>query len=314
MDIGAGLGSCCGSSCVSAPFPCRKGIPHNPNITSDERYILFLDGNRIGQGPERGDSLNWFYETVSLRLSAGNHVLVAQVWAIGAKAPQAQMSVAPGFFLREEGETPDTLSTGIAPWEVKPLAAYRFVDLGGRVPATYTVGPDLEVDGGLLDWGFHKGSGSGWQPAQQGEVPKTRLTKYGVAFPGHFLRKGTLPPMLQKQMNVGRVRHADHAGPEELKEAILPARHLTGEAKEWQDMFKGLGTVTIKAHQHRRVVVDLENYYCAYPMLQVSGGKGASVIVRWAESLYVDVSTQRKDNRDDVAGKRKRGQARMALR
>jgi hypothetical protein len=48
------------------------------HVTADERYELFLDGQRIGRGSERGDRHCWFFETFDLSLPAGCHVLVAR--------------------------------------------------------------------------------------------------------------------------------------------------------------------------------------------------------------------------------------------
>jgi hypothetical protein len=67
------------------------------HVTADERYELFLDGQRVGRGPERGDPANWFYDTYDLALSAGGHCLVAKVWSMGEFAPRSQMSVRHGF-------------------------------------------------------------------------------------------------------------------------------------------------------------------------------------------------------------------------
>ncbi|MFA7345233.1 MAG: hypothetical protein WC003_13095 [Terrimicrobiaceae bacterium] len=60
---------------------------------------MFLDGRRIGLGPERGNRENWFFETYDLPLAAGDHRLVARVTALGDIAPFAQISVAHGFLL-----------------------------------------------------------------------------------------------------------------------------------------------------------------------------------------------------------------------
>lgn len=50
------------------------------HVSADERYELYLDGQRIGRGPERGDRLNWFFETYDLDVPAGQHTLVARAW------------------------------------------------------------------------------------------------------------------------------------------------------------------------------------------------------------------------------------------
>src|SRR5579862_148874 len=79
------------------------------HVSTDERYELYLDGKRIGRGPERGDRLNWFFETYDLDLSAGEHTLVARSWWLGefGPAPYAQLSVRPGFVLAAENQDPN---------------------------------------------------------------------------------------------------------------------------------------------------------------------------------------------------------------
>src|SRR3954467_1575194 len=64
------------------------------HVSADERYELFLDGERIGRGPERGDLDHWFFESHDLELKAGAHTLVARTWWLGPQgpAPIAQFS------------------------------------------------------------------------------------------------------------------------------------------------------------------------------------------------------------------------------
>jgi hypothetical protein len=73
------------------------------HLSADQRYELFLDGIRIGQGPERGDLENWFYETYSPTLSAGRHTLVVRVTWLGADAPLAQITARPALILQSQG-------------------------------------------------------------------------------------------------------------------------------------------------------------------------------------------------------------------
>src|SRR3954451_15062970 len=93
------------------------------HVSADERYELFVDGQRVGRGPERGDRLNWFYETYEIDFAAGEHVIVARTWWLGpdAPSPYAQITVRPAFFLM--GEVPgaatqrhELVSTGVAKW------------------------------------------------------------------------------------------------------------------------------------------------------------------------------------------------------
>src|SRR5436309_913205 len=60
------------------------------HVTADERYELWVDGEWVGRGSERGDGDHWFFETYDLTLEADAHVLVARVWTLGDMAPYAQ--------------------------------------------------------------------------------------------------------------------------------------------------------------------------------------------------------------------------------
>src|SRR5437868_1154107 len=55
-------------------FGLTEAATARVHVTADERYELFLDGVRIGRGPERGDERHWFFETYDLPLEAGPHV------------------------------------------------------------------------------------------------------------------------------------------------------------------------------------------------------------------------------------------------
>src|SRR6266496_2204141 len=64
------------------------------HVTADNRYQLFVNGERVAWGPARGDLYHWRYETVDLapHLQAGRNVLAAVVWNLGVDAPQAQVT------------------------------------------------------------------------------------------------------------------------------------------------------------------------------------------------------------------------------
>src|SRR5215467_9543019 len=52
------------------------------HVTADNRYQLFVNGERVSWGPARGDLNHWRYETVDLapQLKPGKNVLAAVVW------------------------------------------------------------------------------------------------------------------------------------------------------------------------------------------------------------------------------------------
>jgi alpha-L-rhamnosidase len=162
------------------------------HVSADQRYELFLDGIRIGQGPERGDLENWFYETYSPRLLAGRHMLVVRVTWLGTDAALAQVSARPALLLLAEGLFEDVLSTGVAPWETKKLGGYSF---SPPVASGWTgVGARTGIDGRQFDWGYELGDGEGWLPVST-LGPAAIKSVAGEAVTPWKLRPAALPAM-----------------------------------------------------------------------------------------------------------------------
>jgi len=74
--------------------------------SADNRAQLFLDGERISDGPERGTPEYWYYRDVSITVSAGKHVLAARVICLDPdvkirQCAYAQMTVRHGFWIDE---------------------------------------------------------------------------------------------------------------------------------------------------------------------------------------------------------------------
>lgn len=74
--------------------------------SADNRAQLFLDGERISDGPERGAAQYWYYQNVSLPVGPGKHVLTARVICLESdikkrQCAYAQMTVRHGFWIDE---------------------------------------------------------------------------------------------------------------------------------------------------------------------------------------------------------------------
>src|SRR5678816_3096536 len=55
-------------------FTLEQAATVRAHVSADERYELFLDGQRIGRGSERGDKDHWFYETYDLTPVSYTHL------------------------------------------------------------------------------------------------------------------------------------------------------------------------------------------------------------------------------------------------
>ena len=81
---------------VPASYPVR--------VSADNRFILYVNGHRVGDGPARGDLAHWRYERFDLAplLKAGPNLISATVWNFGIYAPLAQISDRTAFLLESE--------------------------------------------------------------------------------------------------------------------------------------------------------------------------------------------------------------------
>ncbi len=292
-------------------FTVAEDVTISIHVSADERYALYLDGVCIGRGPERGDRYHWFFETYTLRLSVGEHCLVALVWALGEHAPLAQFSVRPGFILApDDPEWTLPLATGVASWETKRLDGLTFF----KNHLGFGVGDNIEIDGARFAWGFEHGAGDGWITPHIGDegISMGGFDQHGTLSAAHHLAPAMLPAMYRAPWRKGVVRHiAQVAHDADL--VSMPIRHaddLPDEHGAWEGLLHGIAPLTVPPHTHRHVLIDLEDYVCAYTHLVTTGGVGAAVRVGWAESLYEDalnawwdIFHSHKGNRDAVEGK-----------
>lgn len=282
-------------------FELERAATIRVHVSADERYELFLDGFRIGRGSERGDVEAWRFETYDLALAAGTHTLVARVWSLGGGAPMAQITVQHGFLLSPEtAEWIALLGTGVASWEAKKLDGYTFTESAVR----WAWGDLLTIDGKRFPWGFESGAGDGWTPAVAQDFAASAALRVEYR-PGLGLIPATLPAMMERPTRTGRARHVS-AGTG-AGEAVDPARNLASEEDLWTQLLRDGTPLTVPPQTVRRIVIDLEDYFCAYPQIRLSGGRGSELKVGWAEAYYRAPDGGGKGNRNEIDGKFFRG-------
>lgn len=313
---------------LDRPLKCRI------HLSADQRYELFLDGQRLGRGPERGDHRNWFYESYQLDLTAGDHTIVVRTWWLtdDAPTPYAQITSQPAFFLLAEsgesiaplqsntmnpnapdsplpamidargGEANKLLSSGIAEWECKRLAGYSFEKPQSQ-NAFLVSGAKVRIDGHEFPFGFEAGGGDGWQPAAivSGAAVESIVAE---SRPRWLLRPALLPAMIEEKISVGRARHVEQVESFDNYTRIIESKNnLTGEMDQWNKLLAGKSPLTIPPNTMRRAIVDLDDYFCGFPELVARGGAGSTIRVLWAESLFTKPNSWEKGNRDQIEGK-----------
>lgn len=268
------------------------------HVTADERYELYVDGVRVGRGSERGDSRNWFFETYDIPLAKGNHTIVAKTWALGPASLRSQVSLAPGFLFSPDDEKYiPLLGTGVAEWEVKPLPGHEF--LRPFPHNFFSIGYGVQLKGDECDWDWPTGEGIGWEKANVMHPGSSATLRNRYASSVHLLRPATLPPMLEKPRSAGKVRYISMTS----GEAIRASQGLSHEEEMWTELLTANKPLEVPANTFRRVLLDLEDYVCAFPQVRLRGGDGGRFQMYWAESLFHEPEAKTKGNRSEIEGK-----------
>ncbi len=250
-------------------FNVEDREPFEIDVSGDGRFTLLLDGKVVSRGPHRGLMENWQFQSYRLSLEPGEHLFEAVVWSGGEKAPRAQLEHRPGFVLKASGAYDAMLTTGKAAWEAGIVRGTRFTDRGRS--GSFGAGCETRAVGtGMLD----EQPGE-WVAARVSEKPQYEHVSGGVRWKDRLLYPSQLPDQLNKVVRPGEV---------------VDGGQLCG---------------VIPKNAKRRILWDLGDYYCAYPVMKTSGGAGAKIRWGWAESLRGEDGA--KGNRNEWRGKKFNG-------
>jgi len=254
------------------------------HVSADNRFILFVNGSRVGEGPARGDLDHWRYESydVAPLLRIGDNTLAATVWNYGALAPIAQMSDQTGFLMQGEGPREADVDTDDS-WEAKEEKGQGFLAISSTdLPNYYAASPGELLDGSKYDWDWQT-STEGWKRAvtvgtgEPGRYPKATPSGTGSGVNRWFLVEDRLPQMEYSEIAMGKIVRVEGA-------------KSIGGFPAW-----------VPAHTRVKILIDHGTMATAYPELVVNAGKGATVRMTYAEAL-VD-AMGRKGNRNEVEGR-----------
>jgi alpha-L-rhamnosidase len=262
--------------------------------SADNRFVLYVNGQRVGSGPARSDLSHWRYETfdVAPMLKSGANVFAAVVWNFGARSALAQISDRTAFLLSGAGDAESAVNTG-TDWEVMQEKGIRTLpkpaELGGYY---YAAEPCLRVDGATLAWGWNAATASGaTSDGGSSSGGAVHAWKKAVAI-GSGAKRGaslqennwqlTADPLPQMEMTRQAAGRVVRASGTEVKSGAG-------------------GGFEVAAHSHATVLMDEGHLTTAYPEVSLSGGAGSSVRLTYAEAL-LDGKGE-KGNRSEVAGK-----------
>lgn len=248
-------------------------------VSADNRFILYVNGQRVGDGPARGDLTHWRYERYDLAhyLNKGRNLISATVWNWGVFAPIAQMSDRTAFLLESEATGSDAASTPEG-WQVETEPCHSALNRSSVTQRSYMAsGPGEQINAAECDWKWNTPTddGGNWVPVaspmhdsiyagvnRAHSADSTGDNPWGLV-------ADTLPHMAYTPIGAGHVVRVDSIAAAQPGMMSFPDQ-----------------AVTVPANTHLHILLDRRTLTTAYPILTVSGGKGASVWLTYSEALY----------------------------
>jgi alpha-L-rhamnosidase len=249
------------------------------HVSADNRYNLFVNGQRVCYGPAKGDLHTYKYDVIDIApfLKEGKNQLAALVYNGGKEKPLAFLSVQTAFFLKAEDDAFNELNSDES-WKVlknmayQPISYYEMLFKERWFYGFYACGPGDEVDASSYPWSWEQAEydDSEWVTAENLEFQGKahwNLVPRNIAFMDNHLVK---PAALRKVTGINF------------------------SERPW----KGDEEIVIPANTIASILIDYELFTMGYPELVVDGGAGSSVKVKYAEALYEKVNL--KAHRDSV--------------
>ena len=270
------------------------------HVSADNRFVLFVNGARVGEGPASSDLGHWKYETFDLRpfLRQGSNVIAANVWNFGTLAPVAQMTSRAGFLL--QGETPaEEIANTDETWQVEIEVGHEVshTDFMAHLKTYYAGPPGEIIDGRKYDWDWNK-------PADPAPAPNTIPVTSGTP-PSRWRNAAGLGPGAARPSSDTRtvwMLQPDPLPPMEFVE--MPVGHVVSSwsgGREIGSFSPMSSSFRVAPHTTTSVLIDAGALTTAYPEVTVSGGSGARVRLTYAEALVDDQG--QKGNRDEYRGR-----------
>jgi len=255
------------------------------HLSADNRYKLWVNGQRVATGPAKGSFKYWRYETLDLGpwLVEGDNVLAVEVFNLGEHRPAAMFSRKTAFiFQSDKSLKGDAELNTPGTWRVAENQAYAPIPVSGdEVGGYYVAGPTDQFTAADYPWGWKEAGFdmSEWSDTRRLEKGGGRGYMHGVSW---MLVPRNIPLMESREIRFSEVGR--------IKGMEVPAGFLSGEEP-----------LEIPAGETVSLLLDQGELTLGYPNLSFTGGKGSSVKISYAESLRRPDGS--KGNREIIEGK-----------
>ncbi len=258
------------------------------HVSGDNRYRLYVNGQEVAYGPQLGDVLHWRYETLDLApfLKKGQNMIAAEVMNWGADRAFGIVSFRTAFLLQGQSAPEWVVNSGNANgWKVlenKAIFEREVVWRGGTeiIGGFYAANPTDSIAAAKYPWGWREMA----YDDRDWKKPEALYMKPLTAGASHAW---TLQPRTT-------VRQVDEKQP-----FTRVARSDVGAIGK--DFQFGRKPLRLPSNAHHKILIDQGEVTLGYPKLRVSGGKDATIKIKYSEALYG--ANNQKGNRNELEGK-----------
>lgn len=243
------------------------------DVSADSRYKLYVNGQMVEVGPEKGDAKVWFYETVDLLpyLTTGENVIAAVVLRYPLHSSMGNHSIwrteNPGLYFKGSLVQANGTETEVVAgpdWVYKRADHVKIVSEGRGFFAPLQFYENSAGAAWSIGWQQPGYDDSDWSPA----VPYAGITPHRAVSPGNLLPR-PIPSLFQR--------------PQQLK-GIMKIRESAHTEAQWNDLFAGQGEITIPANTKEIVEINAGEETTGYMQWKFKQGAGAKLHVVYAEA------------------------------
>ncbi len=252
------------------------------HVSADNRYNLFVNGKRVCYGPAKGDLKTYKYDIIDIApyLKSGKNILAALVYNAGKDKPMSFLSAQTAFFLKSEDDQFRHFDTDPSWMTYKntayqPISYYEMLFKERWFYGYYACGPGDDVDASKYPWGWENND------FNDGNWLKSEELTFDGPTPWNLVPRN-IPFMDNHSVYPKTVRKIEGNVPR----------------KVWREYFKKMHNWMIPKNSEVSILIDYEVLTMGYPELKITGGKGSTIQVKYAEALYEEVNL--KAHRDSV--------------
>lgn len=258
-------------------------------VSADIRYMLYVNGAYIGQGPANNDLRHYAYDEQDIagQLVEGENVIAITVFSLADMNPLRYESSGAKLIVQAK-ELGESLNTGSGNWKVSSNKAYSPTIRGQEfeINGYFAMGGGEKINTGLYPWNWKELGypDTGWALAMELRDAKQYGSHEGYGEANLSLQASTIPAM-------------DESPEEKLLLRSINGKPERNFIKAWQEN----KPLVIPKNSEITFLLDQSYLTKGFPFFVFSGGKDAQVEISYAETLFIPDSTQ--GHRDIIEGK-----------